>query len=151
MTKMASSDCSAERIQLRKIGCDRSQSNGCRFFGYIPDVAHKLKAADWESYWLCDNSTGVIDVHVRHVERVAKILAKGHRGIIFIWAGGSSPVMICAVKPDKRKLGKTVEEKLCTAGEKIAANVAAKHPVRARLFGWFRGKQRIKAGWHFEP
>jgi hypothetical protein len=114
-------------------------------------MAHKLKEADWESYYLCENAFGVVPVHVYHVPRVAQLLAERHKGIIFIWMSGTSSTMICAVKPDKRKTSRSVEEKIVNAGEHIAENVAKKHPVRPRLLGWLRGKPRIKSGWHFEP
>lgn len=111
----------------------------------------KISQADWESYWLCDNGIGVVDVHEDHALRVAEILSERHPGILFLWEAPtkSGQVTISAVKVNKRAFSGSAEEKIVAAGERIAENVANKYPARKRgLFARMFHKP-LRPGWHF--
>jgi hypothetical protein len=115
-------------------------------------MADRIEPDDWEDYYLCDNCVGLADVHESHAQRVAAILSEKNPGLLILWGapGKDGRCAICAVRPDKRAIPASREEKLVAAAERIARNVANKHPIRWGLFGIFR--KRIRAGWHYtEP
>jgi hypothetical protein len=113
--------------------------------------SYSITADRWESYWLCTNSVGVVDVNQDHALRVAEILSERYPGIIFIWDSPAADgmVMIQAVRPNKRRIASQVEGSIVAAGEVIARNVAKKHPVKPTgLFDRFF-KTPLRQGWQY--
>ena len=112
-------------------------------------MAYKISADQWESYWLSDNSIGVVDVHEQHLARVVQILSEQYPGILFLWdaPGRNRTCSISAVRPDRRAISGKQEESIVAAAEKIASNVASKHPIKRSLIRWLF-RRPVKSGWH---
>lgn len=116
-------------------------------------MAFRLTPAEHEALWMNDNSFGVVDVHRKHVKRVAEILAESFPGMVLLWGDEdrNRQVTLCAVRPDGRRAAEKLEARMVAAGEKIAANVAAKHPVQSGCLAWFIPRRSPKAGYCYEP
>lgn len=114
-------------------------------------MGHGVSEDEFERFLLSDNTVGLVDLRGEHVSRVAEILAERHPGIIFLWpcADAKGIVTLLAAKPNKGKFGSTQEEKLVAAAERIAKNVAAKHPAKAASFFERFFRKAVQPGWWF--
>lgn len=116
-------------------------------------MAHKLRAEEWESYYLCDNGIGLVDIPAEHVPRAAEIISERYPGFIILWTASDKGhrATLNAVRPNKRAISRKQEEKMVAAAEVIARNVANKHPIKSGFFASLMRKN-IRQGWHYtEP
>ena len=113
-------------------------------------MTHKISFEQWESYFLCENSFGVVDVHQHHLSRVAEILSERFPGILFFWdrPDRNQICSINAVRKDKRAVSRRQKVSIVAAGEAIASNVANKYPIKRGFLFWLL-RRPVSAGWHY--
>ena len=113
-------------------------------------TVYKITPGQWESYWQCQDSCGLVDAHQDHVVRIAEILSERFPGFLFLWdcPCQDGMVMLSVVRPDKRPIEEPVEAEIVAAAESIACNVANTHPIEHGRLDWLF-KRRLNPGWQY--
>ena len=113
-------------------------------------TSYKISPGQWESYWQCQNSCGLVDAHQDHVVRIAEMLSERFPGLLFLWdcPCQDGMVMLSVVRPDKFPIAVSAEAEIVAAAESIARHVANTHPVNHGRLGWLF-KRRLNPGWQY--